>query len=130
MRKYLSEIPQNVGKCPKKKKKQVGTIMKVEEDEFTAKFECNTPMVGHKNFILLKKINTLIWGLCSILLFQSFPATVSMLRTELKAGRYPLPSSSGSSIPLYLHMTVGYDQTPRQQGPKQLPHESSRVENL
>jgi hypothetical protein len=66
-------------------------------------------MVGRKNFVLLKKINILIRGLYSILLFQSFPTTVSMLKTELRTGRYPLPSSLGSSIPLYLHMTVGYD---------------------
>jgi ribosome modulation factor len=48
-----------------------------------------------------------------------------MLRDELRVGRYPLPRSSGSFIPLYLHMTMGYDQTPRQQAPRRPPRESS-----
>jgi hypothetical protein len=87
-------------------------------------------MVGRTNFVLLKKKITLIRGLYSILLFQIFLAMVSMLRTKLRAGRYPLPSSSGYSIPLYLHMTVGYDQMPKKQVPRQPPLESSGMENL
>jgi len=87
-------------------------------------------MVGRKKFFLLKKINTLIQGLYSIFLFHIFLATVSMLRTDLRDGINPLPSSSGSSIPLYLHMTMSYDQMPRQHEPRQPPRESSRVVNL
>jgi hypothetical protein len=61
---------------------------------------CNTPMVGTRIFSLLRRNKTRIRGLYSIFIFQSFPSTISMLRNELRVGRYPLPRSLGSFIPL------------------------------
>jgi hypothetical protein len=52
---------------------------------------CNTPMVGRRNFILLKNSRPPFGVSNPILLIQGFPAMVTMLRTELRTGGYTSP---------------------------------------